>query len=299
MISSDGTGPLRTLARVGFLGRVGPNSVRERVLARWMAASDDGWLEVRTALLRWALRSGPVEMPNLLGPRQVDGAVTWSLWDTGVETAPQLVQRCLRSQEEFGRQIVLTADSVAEYVVVPDWVMARRDCMTTVHFSDVLRLVLLAAHGGTWMDATVLLTGPAPADVVAAPFFAFTRPSDPFLLSSWYLKAERDNPLVAAWLELLVRYWRDHDQVADYFLVHFLFEVLVLTRPEMMERWLVSPEHGYLPPHSLQDQLRNSFDLEVWSAVTDGSPIHKLTYKVDGWEFAPNSFFDRIASGAI
>ena len=193
---------VRRVAPVGLLGRVGPTSFRERVLARWMAESNDGWLEVRTSLLRWALRSDPVEVPNLLGPRKVAGPVAWSLWDTGVESAPPLVQRCLRSQAEFGSQVVLTEGSVADYVVVPDWVMAQRDRMATVHFSDILRLILLAAHGGTWMDATVLLTGPAPAQVAAAPFFAFTRPSDPFLLSSWYLKAEQGNPLVDAWLEL-------------------------------------------------------------------------------------------------
>lgn len=290
---------VRRLAPVTLLGRVGPRSVRERVLAKWMAASNDGWLDVRTSLLRWALNSDPLDVPDLLGPCRVDRPVTWSLWDTGVESAPALVQQCLRSQGEFGEQVVLTADTVADYVVLPEQVVARRNRMATVHFSDILRLLLLAAHGGTWMDATVLLTGPAPAEVESAPFFAFTRPSDPFLLSSWYLKAEQGNPLVVAWLELLLRYWRDHEEIADYFLVHFLFEVLVLTRPEMMERWGVSPERHFQLAVNLQDELASSFDQTVWDSISERSSIHKLTYKVDGWDFARDSYFARIESGLL
>jgi 2-polyprenyl-3-methyl-5-hydroxy-6-metoxy-1,4-benzoquinol methylase len=154
--------------------------------------------------------------------------------------------------------------------------------MTATHFSDILRLHLLAEHGGTWIDATVMLSSPRPKVLEGLPFFAFTRPEDPFLLSSWYLQCQPGDQLMGAWRNLLVDYWTEHDDLTDYFVLHHLFEALMTLDPEARRRWVDTPVLSYEGPHRLQGILDRPFSAELVEEVLASEWIHKLTYKARG-----------------
>lgn len=290
---------VRRLPPVGLVGRLGPTWARRRALGRWMARLNPDRLALRQDLLDWAVASDPVDLDWMRPKVDLDGPVTWSFWHSGEDAAPGLVARCLASQREQGRHLLLDDSTYPDYLDLPPWFVDRRDQVGIVKFSNVLRLALLAAYGGTWADATVLLTGPPPAPSATGPFFAFTRPSDPLLVANWYLRADARHPLVVAWLELQLRFWRDHTELPDYFLMHLLFEVVVLLDPALMAAWAAVPVLEFGPQHLLQERLREPFDPAGWADVQRASTVHKLTYKVDLSECAPNSYWERLTTGQV
>ncbi|MBM9595170.1 capsular polysaccharide synthesis protein [Roseitranquillus sediminis] len=122
------------------------------------------------------------------------GVKVFALWDKGRDGAPDLVRRCLDRWEALnpGHELVVLdrAAMEAELAGFPDPV---RD-LPIQAASDVLRVHLLARHGGVWVDATVLPTMPLddwlPELLAPAGFFAFLKPGAERPLSSWFLAAE-------------------------------------------------------------------------------------------------------------
>lgn len=103
----------------------------------------------------------------------------WICWMQGIENAPELVQRCYASIKEHvtDREIVLiTAENRKKYVELPDYIEEKyaKGIITHTHFSDILRVTLLAKHGGTWIDATVFCSGGViPHYMLDSDFFVF------------------------------------------------------------------------------------------------------------------------------
>lgn len=116
-------------------------------------------LEVRASLLTYATRLTPGQAPLRRGVGPI-----WQYWHSGQHTAPDICQTCFNSVNHFaaGRTIIVLDDKcLQQHIRLPSHILARREQMSITHFSDILRSYLLAEHGGTWIDATVLLTGPS------------------------------------------------------------------------------------------------------------------------------------------
>lgn len=256
-----------------------PHRTRADAASREMKSRSGAFLEPRLSLIDLALEAPRPPQPSAEG----HAGHIWQYWDRGLQHAPAVVKMALGSVQRHAWAPVrlVTDTTIADYVTLPDVVLAKRHLMTPTHFSDVLRLHLLAAHGGCWLDATVMLTGPRPRVITSAPFFAFTRPEDPFLLSSWYLQAAAGEPLVRAWRDALVRYWEQHDTLVDYFLCHFLFEAMVTCQGWARRRWMATPVVSFEGPHRLQSMLPMPYVREEVAPVLQQEWLHKLTYKMD------------------
>jgi hypothetical protein len=158
------------------------------------------------------------------------------------------------------------------------------------HQSDLLRLDLLARHGGVWVDATCFCVRPLNdwlPTCTDTGFFAFNQPGPDRLMSSWFLAAEPGNMLVSRLFERMLTYWGDHRFVNDerrllvrvltrllkntsrtrgwwysplfrdwlgvcpYFALHYAFERLVREDPRCASIWYGTPRISADPPHSL------------------------------------------------
>ena len=88
----------------------------------------------------------------------------WMCWWQGEENAPEIVRACIDSvrRNAGGHEvIVITDENLSDYVHIPDWVLekVRAGIMSRTNLSDLLRLSLLAEHGGMWLDATFFCAG--------------------------------------------------------------------------------------------------------------------------------------------
>lgn len=227
----------------------------------------------------------------------------WVCWLQGMENAPELVQRCYRSLQEnlTDREIVLlTEENYREYVTFPDYIQQKIDngIITRTHFSDLLRLELLIHYGGTWIDATVLCTGNhIPSYMLDSELFVFQtlKPGldgHPTCLSSWFMTACTNHPILLLTRDLLYRYWEKHTYLLDYFLLHDFFQLAIEAYPEEWKK--VIPFSNSIP-HILLLRLFEPYDHELWSAVQAMTPFHKLSYKFSDDQAAlPDTYYQKL-----
>jgi len=230
-----------------------------------------------------------------------EGATTiWQYWAQGFDNLPEVVKECLASVERYAGncQIIrLSDENIQEYLDIPDYVLRKKSLYGYTHFSDLLRLMLLNAYGGIWIDATVLLSGPIPAEYLDRDFFAFRRDSDEPRKDYWkntyayyfswakgfrvrmlnsFIIAKPHSEIVSALCGCMLKWWRENDSLPDYFFFQILFDVLIEGRLKGLNFPVISD----CPPHYLQ-QFRNdpAFFIKSEEEIFKLSPIHKLTYK--------------------
>lgn len=108
---------------------------------------------------------------------QVDEPI-WLFWNTGLDKAPEIVRTCYQSVKKYaGRQVVLlTEKNVQNYINMPDYLneKLKSGVLPLAIYTDLMRVALLEHYGGTWMDATILLTDEIPQEILNSVFLCFT-----------------------------------------------------------------------------------------------------------------------------
>lgn len=211
--------------------------------------------------------------------------IIWWCWLQGEKTAPEICKICLASlkkQMPEKRIIIITSENYREYAEFPDFIMKKyeKGLITHTHFSDLLRLQLLIAHGGTWIDATVFCTG-YPEYAFGTPLFVFktNERNDPATAAqSWFISAEKNNPILRLTRDLLFDYWKTHKTAIHYFIFYFFLKIAA---DFYEDEWRKIPWFPDLPPHILQRELNAPYSETRWKQICRMSDIHKLSYKID------------------
>ena len=86
----------------------------------------------------------------------------WTCWWQGENAMPDIVKACYNAMHRFsdGHPVILiTEKNYKDYVNMPDYIIRKQQSgeIDLTHFSDILRMMLLAQHGGIWMDSTLLI----------------------------------------------------------------------------------------------------------------------------------------------
>jgi len=140
----------------------------------------------------------------------------WILWLQGFAAAPPLVQKCLESWKRHHpawNVVELDYASLGTSLNLPAIIDVGRPDLTPQALSDIVRINLLAKHGGVWVDATCFCCRPLDTwidDCMGAGFFAFEKPGPDRLLSSWFLASEPGCHLTLKYRDAVNAYWADH-----------------------------------------------------------------------------------------
>lgn len=213
--------------------------------------------------------------------------VIWTIWLQGMEQAPTIVQQCYASMQKNITDrpiIVITEENFRDYVTFPDYIMEKyeKGIISKVHFADLLRIELLATHGGTWLDGTVFVSDP--------PFQPYILDAELFLfqtlkpgldghcraVSSWLMTSWAGNPIILLTRALLHEYWRTHNYAVDYFILHDFIQMSIEAYPQV---WSKVVPFSNSTPHILLLRLFESYDPQVWEGVRKQTGFHKLSYK--------------------
>lgn len=227
--------------------------------------------------------------------------IIWQYWGQGIdENLPELVKVCFDSIDRYCSDyeiIRLDDNSLKEYVNLPDYVWndIGQPKFKHVFFSDLLRLALLQAYGGVWIDATILLTGPLPKKFQSMDFFVFQRDDKVFDESNWpspdikywssdprfkvrmltsIMFAKAENIIVQAMLDLILYYWKTQKRIRHYFILQILYQELVVDRFLNERPEIVSDTYPHVM-RMLVDGFENLITVRELLAKTT---IHKLTY---------------------
>ncbi|MDR3418983.1 MAG: capsular polysaccharide synthesis protein [Nevskia sp.] len=264
--------PLRLIAQAPGL----PWQWRKRAIGVLMQRDSEASIEARCGAIDYcadlAIADG---RGGNVGP-------IWQFWNTGQTEFPPLVQNCLQSVLGYAgerQRVLVTMKTVGDYVDLPGAVMDRRAFWGWTKFSNLLRLKLLERHGGTWIDATVLLAAPLPDVIQTAPFFAAKWNHDPRIIANWLIQSVSGHPLIAAMSTAYERYWMTAEVPGDYFMFHFIFEALILSSRRLQTLWDQVPDQDAKLNHELQHRLDEAFNPVVLAEIARRAPIQKLTLK--------------------
>lgn len=230
----------------------------------------------------------------------------WVCWLQGIENAPEIVQICYRSLLEClpDREIVvITRENYQEYITFPENIQKKFDqgIITNTHFSDLLRMELLLNYGGTWIDATVLCTSKkVPEYLLDSDLFFYQtlkpgRDGHAVVMSSWFITACTNNPILLLTRALIYHYWDNHDFMIDYFLFHDFFQIALEQYPDDWNRVVpVSNEH----PHILLLRFFEKYDEKIWNCVKEMTCFHKLSYKFSEEQLSmKNTYYKALIKG--
>ena len=90
--------------------------------------------------------------------------ILWFCWLQGLDNAPLSVKKCIdvaaREMPQYTLRVI-TADNYKRWVALPVYIEEKykKGYIPKAHMSDLLRVELLSAYGGIYMDASVYCSG--------------------------------------------------------------------------------------------------------------------------------------------
>ncbi len=233
----------------------------------------------------------------------------WQMWWEGEENAPDVVRICIdsvRSMNPHRKVVVLSESTLKDYVTLPDYIYRKHSAglMSTARFSEIVRLYLLSQYGGTWIDASVYMSGEMPSAIEDSSFFVYKSeawihagnsslslqrlrelvdgrsiPYESF--STWLIHSEKGNAFVRKLLAMMLEYWRDNDAEVKGSLFRYLGTWALLADAECRQIYAASPWVPQMSALVLQQRLNITCERSWIEAVCNASPIHLLSYKRD------------------
>lgn len=238
--------------------------------------------------------SGPVCRPQESAQLPI-----WQAWLQGEENAPDIVKKCLASVKYHcpDRTInLVTEENYENYISMPAHVVDkyRAGIISKIHFSDVLRLLLLQRYGGTWIDATILLTGRIPQYILEQPYFVFKNlrieKNNPPTGALWFIHAQPEHTLIKNIARMLCEYWL-HENALHHYFIYNILEACMLEHNQVLRAiWEDAPRCPEDTSLLLKRKYWSPFNEATLKNIISLGPIHKLSYKYKA--VPPGSFLE-------
>lgn len=212
--------------------------------------------------------------------------IIWVFWWDGFNTAPVLVKACVASiQKAAGNDVdvvLLDRNNYSNYVQLPEDIIRKHDrgIIGHAHYSDIVRLSLLAEYGGFWMDATIFCSRPLPKDIWEYRFFTCKQDEEDPLVPSrlkwagWLLGGVPGFPLFSFARDALITFWQHCDSAIDYLLMDYVFELAYEQVAEVRQTIDQLPGNNVMR-HELMKRINEPYRAEFFET---GTYIYKLSY---------------------
>lgn len=216
----------------------------------------------------------------------------WICWWQGLEQAPEIVKICIDSirRNAKNHQVTLITDAnYKEYVHIPSWVEEKRDkgIISRTHFADLLRLSLLAEHGGMWLDATFFCVSSEIEQYFEYPVWSVKRPDYLHLsvasgnFANYSLACDYDHRWVfATFRDYFLHYWKTNNSLVDYLTLDYLI-VLAQRKDERIKKLF----EAIIPNNQRCDDLfvalPKSYNKQYWNSLKENTALFKLSWKID------------------
>lgn len=213
----------------------------------------------------------------------------WVMWWQGYDQMPSIVKSCIKSIKEHNKTgwdvVLITKYNYKKYITIPQHILDKvnKGIITFTHFSDIIRMTLLADHGGLWMDSTIFLTRDVTNEMISCPFFSLKSEESPLYVSrcKWtgFLMGGVNIKLFPFMKDLFFRHWRMYNSFIDYYFIDYgirlLYDSDVNVRL-MIDRGSMNANHLYW----LQNHLGDVYEESKFIKLSESNTFNKLTWKV-------------------
>lgn len=236
----------------------------------------------------------------------------WICWWQGLDQAPEIVKACVESikRNAGGYEIiVITDENCKDYVQFPEWVEMKfkNGNFSRTHYSDLLRMSVLAKYGGIWIDSTFYCTGRSFADYMKMPLWSIKRPDylNCSVACGYFAGYSLGGSYENRWIfkvirDFLFNYWKECDKLIDYLLVDY---AVVLSQKHVEE---IAASFSMIRPNNkncdeLVKVLGQPYDANIWKTICVDTTLYKLTWKqeypreIDG----KPTFYGKLMAGEL
>lgn len=218
-------------------------------------------------------------------------AKIWVYWAQGFESAPPIIQACLKQLKAMAgtREVIeLTNQNYTEYVTIPKYIIKKVEsgAISLTHFSDILRLTLLAEHGGIWVDSTIWVSQKdAFKDFENYSFYTIksgdvdTPCISKGRWSAFCLASGKNNVGLSLMQRFLHSYWKKEESLIAYLLIDYLIAMIYeecVDFRKMVDAVPVNNQQRFV----LMRSLAKEYDANKVADIQKQCALHKLTYKV-------------------
>ncbi len=234
------------------------------------------------------IASAPVDETSIL-PMGKNFPI-WVMWWQGEEGMPPIVKTCyetLKAAADSHPVHLITRDNYSQYVDFPSYILKKveRGTITLTHFSDLMRVSLIARHGGLWVDSTILPGMPITigADTKLYTLRTHDYFGDKFIAhcrwTGFLIGAGAGNPLFVRTRELFLRYWKVHDLLITYLFIDHVYDYFYDHTPALRAMLDAVPlsEADFL---HMERHLGEKYQEASAHKHLNASPFHKLSYKM-------------------
>ncbi len=236
----------------------------------------------------------------------------WVFWAQGEEYMPELVKACYKNLCKLNGDCVklLTMENLDDYVELPNFVFDKleRGSMTYTHFSDILRMSLLAKYGGMWVDSTCWVAKEVPEDVRNMSFWSCKTDNANIPLFSnsrwcgWAMGTNKKNKKLFSFiLEMLLSHAKDNECLIDYLLIDYLL-LFSCNLFESSREEILSVEENNLSRGIFWSYMNKKYDEDKYQELTEETWIFKLSYKTilnKKTESGDETFYGKLISGKL
>lgn len=214
----------------------------------------------------------------------------WICWWQGLEQAPEIVKKCVDSIiKNSGNHevILLDENNYRNFVDFPDWIEEKREkgIISRTHYSDLLRLEILANYGGIWLDSTFYCIGNKFEEYFSLPLWSIKRPD--YLhcsvacgyFANYSLGCTVENRRVYAVIrDFFVEYWKNNDEIIDYLLTDYLI-VLAQKKDKNIAKLFDEIPNNNPNCDELFKVLQEPYNEKKWNEIKKDTMLFKLTWK--------------------
>lgn len=213
----------------------------------------------------------------------------WIFWWQGFNEAPDIVKSCISNTiMKKGKHNVeiITKYNYKEYISIPKYILKKLETgkMTITHFSDIMRVMLLAEYGGIWLDATIFLNDKIPDEIYSYKFYSnkLVNSSNEYISkckwSSFFLCSSPQNLLLCFTRDILLEYWENYDELINYFFIDYIICSGYMNIKSINNDIECIPNNN--PKiYELISNINNEYNKEKYKCIIENTWLFKLSWK--------------------
>lgn len=215
--------------------------------------------------------------------------IIWVMWWQNFSNAPEIVKGCQKKLQEFCpnyKIIQINKENYRQYADIPDYIIRKvqEGKISLTHLSDILRVDLLARHGGLWIDSTVLLTHGLEELILEYPFYSIkgkmvsNHSVSKYRFATFFMYSKQGNSYFEFVRDLLFQYWKDHDYHICYLIIDYC--MLIATKYNKdYEKMLEEVPYSNPMLHELRENFNTEYSDDLWKKLMNDTYVYKLSYK--------------------
>lgn len=239
----------------------------------------NGYLQLLSRQLKNTIANGDIDANSPI----------WVCWWQGEDSMPEIVKTCYQRILKFaGNHPVhlVTFDNYKNYVSFNEVVVVKfkNKDLLPAHLADLLRLKLLDAYGGLWLDATIFLSRPLDENVFDYDFYSLSNDCknhisvSNFRWCSFVLGCKKGNPLMHSLAVSFEKYIEQENCFIHYLVIDYFIDMLYKHNDYVRNLIDGLPSGGRFL-HTLREFYSHSFDRSLFDKMLADTEYFKLTYK--------------------